>query len=191
MQRIWLLRQERRRSHQRDGGTHQCPPTPTPPYRFHSVKILHKYVLKEHLGPLTFALSALTSIMLLNYIAKNFGELVGKGLPWTAIAEFFLLSIPFTVALTMPMAVLVASLYAFSRLAAENEITALKASGIGLPRVLAPVMIAGLGVTVLMLLFNDQLLPRTNHMLAQLRNDIAQKKPTFALSRAGDQHAAR
>jgi lipopolysaccharide export system permease protein len=145
------------------------------------VKILHRYVLKEHLGPLTFALTALTSILLLQYIGKHFGELVGKGLPPFVIAEFFGLSIPLTVALTLPMAVLVATLYAFSRLAAENEITALKASGVSVITVLKPVLWAALGVTLVMVLFNDQVLPRSNHKLATLQRDIAQKKPTFGL----------
>ena len=103
------------------------------------MKILHRYVLKEHLGPLTFALTALTSLLLLQYIGKHFGQLVGKGLPTLVIAEFFGLSVPLTVALTLPMAVLVSTLYAFSRLAAENEITALKASGVSLATVLRPV----------------------------------------------------
>jgi lipopolysaccharide export system permease protein len=145
------------------------------------VKILHRYVLKEHLGPLTFALTALTSILLLQYIGKHFGELVGKGLPTLVIAEFFGLSIPLTVALTLPMAVLVATLYAFSRLAAENEITALKASGVSVVSVLEPVLWAALGVTLVMVVFNDQVLPRSNHRLATLQRDIAQKKPTFGL----------
>ena len=145
------------------------------------MKILHRYVLKEHVGPLTFALTALTSILLLQYIGKHFGELVGKGLPTLVIAEFFGLSIPLTVALTLPMAVLVATLYAFSRLAAENEITALKASGVSLVSVLKPVLWAALGVTVVMIGFNDQVLPRSNHRLAVLQRDIAQKKPTFGL----------
>jgi lipopolysaccharide export system permease protein len=145
------------------------------------VKILHRYVLKEHLGPLTFALTALTSILLLQYIGKHFGELVGKGLPTLVIAEFFGLSVPLTVALTLPMAVLVATLYAFSRLAAENEITALKASGVSLVSVLKPVLWAALGVTIVMVGFNDQVLPRSNHRLATLQRDIAQKKPTFGL----------
>ena len=138
-------------------------------------------MLKEHVGPLTFALTALTSILLLQYIGKHFGELVGKGLPAFVIAEFFALSIPLTVALTLPMAVLVATLYAFSRLAAENEITALKASGVSLRSVLKPVLWAALGVTVVMIGFNDQVLPRSNHKLAVLQRDIAQKKPTFGL----------
>ena len=145
------------------------------------MKILHKYVLKEHVGPLLFALSALTSLLLLNYVAKKFGDLVGKGLGANVIAEFFFLSVPFTIAMTLPMAVLVSVLYAFSRLASENEITALKASGVGMPRVLTPVLIAAAGVSALMIGFNDQVLPRANHRLRVLQGDIARKKPTFAL----------
>ncbi|HVF41345.1 MAG TPA: LptF/LptG family permease [Gemmatimonadaceae bacterium] len=145
------------------------------------MKILHKYVLKEHLGPLVFALTALTSLLLLQYIAKRFGELVGKGLPWSVIAEFLGLSVPLTVALSLPMAVLVSTLYAFSRLAAENEITAMKASGVSLRNVLTPVLFAAIGVTLFMVGFNDQVLPRANHKLRTLQGDIAQKKPTFGL----------
>jgi lipopolysaccharide export system permease protein len=145
------------------------------------VKILNRYVLREHAGPLTFALAALTSLLLLNYIAKNIGQLVGKGLPWTVITEFILLSLPLTVALTVPMAVLIAVLYAFSRLASENEITALKASGVSVGRVLIPVVIASCGIMFAMVAFNDQVLPRSNHRLRTLQSDIARKKPTFAL----------
>ena len=117
-------------------GSRGAAPSPYPLVTSNGhVRITSKYVLKEHLGPLTFSLGALTSLLLLNYIAKRFGDLVGKGLPWSTIGEFFMLSVPFTFAMTLPMAVLVAVLYAFSRLAAENEVTALKASGIGMPRV--------------------------------------------------------
>jgi lipopolysaccharide export system permease protein len=145
------------------------------------VKILTKYILREHLAPLVFALSALTSLLLLNYVAKQFGQLVGKGLDWKVIAEFLLLSVPFTVAMTLPMAVLVATLHAFSRMASENEITAFKASGISLPRLMVPVIIAAGFLTVAMVWFNDRVLPAANHRLTTLSNDIARKKPTFAL----------
>ncbi len=126
-------------------------------------------------------MTALTSLLLLQYIAKRFGELVGKGLPWSVIGEFLVLSLPLTIALSLPMAVLVATLYAFSRLASENEITAMKASGVSLRNVLTPVLWAALGITVFMVAFNDQILPRANHKLRTLQGDIAQKKPTFAL----------
>ena len=128
-----------------------------------------------------FALSALTSLLLLNYVAKQFGQLVGKGLDWRVIAEFLLLSVPFTVAMTLPMAVLVATLHAFSRMASENEITAFKASGISLPRLMVPVIVAAGFLTITMVWFNDRVLPAANHRLTTLSNDIARKKPTFAL----------
>ncbi|MBI2407927.1 MAG: LptF/LptG family permease [Gemmatimonadetes bacterium] len=144
------------------------------------MKITSKYILKEHVGPLVFALSALTSLLLLNYVAKKFGDLVGKGLPVRAIVEFFALSIPFTIAMTLPMAILVATLHAFSRLASENEITAYKASGVSMHRLVAPVLVAAMGFTVFMIWFNDQVLPRTNHQLATLTGDISRKKPTVA-----------
>ena len=145
------------------------------------MKLIQRYVLREHSGPFLFALSSLTSLMLLNYIAKRFGDLVGKGLPWGVIGEFFLLSIPFTVAMTLPMSILVAVLYSFSRLAAENEITALKASGVSMVRLIIPPLGAAFVMTLVMIAFNDQLLPRANHRLRQLQTDIANKKPTFAL----------
>ncbi|HJU89892.1 MAG TPA: LptF/LptG family permease [Gemmatimonadaceae bacterium] len=145
------------------------------------MRILTRYTLREHFGPLVFSLAALTSVLLLNQIAKQFGQLVGKGLPWSVIGEFFALTIPFIIAMTLPMAVLVSVLYAFSRLAAENEITALRASGVSLRRLLGPVFWGGLAMAAIMLFFNDQILPRTNHRLRTLQTDIARKKPTFAL----------
>lgn len=150
-------------------------------FDFAPVKLLDRYVLKEHAGPLVFALSALTALMLLNYIAKQFANLVGKGLPWSVIGEFFLLALPFTLAMTLPMAVLVATIYATSRLASENEVTAMKASGVDLAVVLRPVLASGAVIAGLMILFNDQVLPRANHRLRQLQTDIARKKPTFGL----------
>lgn len=145
------------------------------------MKIINRYVLREHFGPFVFALSALTSLLLLQYIARRFGDLVGKGLSWQIITEFFLLSIPFTLAMTLPMAVLVAVLYAFSRLASENEITALKAGGISTRSLLAPALVAATGLALFMLWFNDQLLSRANHELATLQMAILRTKPTFAL----------
>jgi lipopolysaccharide export system permease protein len=145
------------------------------------VKLLSRYVLREHVPPFVFALGALTGLMLLNQVARQFSNLVGKGLPWSVIGEFFGLSIPFIVAMTLPMAVLVGVLYAFVRLGADNEITALRASGINLGAVVRPVLLAGLGLVVVSFLFVDHVLPPSNHKLATLMVDIARKKPTFKL----------
>ena len=146
-----------------------------------TVRTLSRYLLRQHLAPLGFALTALTALMLLQQIAKQFGNLVGKGLPWGVIIEVFVLSIPFIVAVTLPMAVLVAVLHAFTRLAADNEITALAASGVSTWRVIAPVLGGATLVGALSFAWNDQVLPHSNHRLRTLQVDIQRKKPSFAL----------
>jgi len=146
-----------------------------------TVRILSRYILRQHIPPLGYALAALTCAMLVNQVAKQFGNFVGKGLPWSVIFEVFALSIPFIVAMTLPMAVLVAVLYTFSHLAADNEVTAMKASGISIGRALAPVLGGATLIGVIALLWNDQILPRSNHTLRTLLVDIQRKKPTFQL----------
>lgn len=145
------------------------------------MKILRRYILREHLAPFVAALSVLTGLMLLNQLAKRFGDLVGKGLPWYVIAEVFGLSVPFILAMTMPMAVLVAVLYTFSRLSGDNEITAMKAGGVSLTRLMLPVLLAATVLAAGMTAFNDRVLPESNHALRKLLSDIGRKQPTFEL----------
>src|SRR6059036_979490 len=146
-----------------------------------TVRILSRYILRQHIPPLLYALAALTFAMLVNQVAKQFGNFVGKGLPWGAIFEVFALSIPFIVAMTLPMAVLVAVMYTFSHLAADNEVTAMKANGISVGRILMPVLGGAALMSVISLFWNDQVLPRSNHTLRTLLVDIQRKKPTFQL----------
>jgi len=146
-----------------------------------SMRILSKYLLRQHVAPLVFALGGLTAFLMIQQIAKQFGSLVGKGLPWSVIFEVFVLSIPFIVAMTLPMAVLVAVLHTFTHLGADNEITAMKAGGVSLARMVAPVLGGAALVTLVSLVWNDQILPRTNHRLAMLQRDITRKKPSFSL----------
>ena len=79
------------------------------------------------------------------------------------------------------MAVLLAVLYAFSHLAADNEITAMRASGISVYQILAPVLAWGVFMSAFNFAFVDQVLPRSNARLRGLLIDIGRKKPTFEL----------
>ncbi len=145
------------------------------------MRLLSRYLLRELAGPFLFSLGALTSMLLLNQVAKRFGDLVGKGLSASVIAEVLLLSLPFIVALTLPMAVLVAVLYGFSHLAADSEITAMRASGISVGQMLRPVLLAGVLIAVLNFLFLDQVLPRSNARLRNLQMDIGRTTPTLTM----------
>jgi len=69
----------------------------------------------------------------------------------------------------------------YGNLAAENEITAMKASGISLYRMVFPVFVTALFLTVGMILYNNHVLPDSNHRLANLLSDIYKKQPTVEI----------
>ncbi len=145
------------------------------------MRLLRRHIIRSVAGPFFFSLGACTGLLLVNQLAKRFGDLVGKDLPTRVIVEVLLLSIPFIIALTLPMAVLVAILYGYSQLGADNEITAMRANGISVAQMIRPALLAGLALSVLSFLFVDQILPRTNARLGNLQRDIAEKRPAFQM----------
>lgn len=143
--------------------------------------ILIRYLVRSHIGPFLFSLTLLTGLLFLNTVAQRLDQLIGKGLPWTILVQFAALALPHTVALTLPMAVLVAVLYAFSDLTAENELTAMTGGGVNPVRILMPMVGIGVIFAGAMFLFNDLVLPEANHALKNLLVDISRKSPTFQL----------
>ena len=84
-------------------------------------------------------------------------------------------------ALAVPMAVLVATLMSFGRLSGDNEITILKSSGVSIYRIIRPALLFAFIITVLMILFNDKVLPDYNHKARAMFSSIRKKKPTLKL----------
>lgn len=145
------------------------------------MRTLTRYILRRHAGPFIFAVIGTTVLLLLDQVSKRFERLIGKDLEWTVIAEVFIYSIPFILAQTLPMAVLIAVLYVFSRMEGDFEITAIKASGIPLSRVMAPLLVCAVILAGGMTWFNNTILPQSNHHLQVLLRGIGRKTPTFNL----------
>jgi lipopolysaccharide export system permease protein len=145
------------------------------------MKVLTRYLLRSHIGPLIFAFVALTGVVLINTLARSMADLAGKGLPARVFFEFFILSLPANIALTLPMSVLVAVLFAFSQMAAENEITALRASGVDLRRMVLPLLLVASVIAGGMVWFNNEVLPAANYRWRLLMTDVAQTSPLLFL----------
>ncbi|MDZ7291662.1 MAG: LptF/LptG family permease [candidate division KSB1 bacterium] len=143
--------------------------------------ILSRYILREHIGPFFFGFSVITLIFLLNLLFRELSRILSKGLPWHVVLEFFALNMAWIVALAVPMAVLIATLMAFGRFSADNEVTAMKASGISLYRIISPVLVAAAVVAAGMIWFNNAVLPDFNHRARLLAGDIARKTPGVSI----------
>ena len=105
--------------------------------------------------------------------------IITRGLSVFTILEVFVLNLAWMLALSIPMAVLVATLMAFGRLSADNEILALKANGVSLYKLVLPVIITSILLGVGMIFFNNSVLPGANHKARLLMTDIHQKRPTL------------
>ena len=143
--------------------------------------ILHRYIIRRQAGPFLFSLLVITLLFLLNLAFRVLGRILSKGLEFTVVLEFFMLNLAWILALTIPMAVLTAVLMSFGALAGDNEITAMKASGVSLYRIITyNLIIAGL-LAFFLIWFNNAVLPNFNHRARMLAADINAKKPTLKL----------
>lgn len=145
------------------------------------MKIITKYTLKEFLPPFLLALLCFTSILLLDEIFRLTKLFVRKGISPRYLIELLIYVLPATVVVTLPMAALVGILLALGRLSTDNEITAMKAHGIGFHQILYPLLIITILLSVIDLGFMDYALPRGNVAYVELKRAISMRNPTFVL----------
>lgn len=137
------------------GGSHVTLPTRGQLLRGHAVAFASAFV-------------ALT-VALLVLAARNWmPEMIARGESATTIARMLLLSVPFTAALTIPMAVFIAVLYAFSRLGVAGVLTEAARVRDGVRRLVTPVLVAAIGVTMLSFIVTAEIVPRANERLAEV-----------------------
>ena len=145
------------------------------------MKILTRYILREHIGPFLFSLMILMFVFVTKFLVQYINRFIGKGLSVQTIMELIYLNLAWMLALAIPMSVLVASLMAFGRMSADNEIIILKSSGINIVQIVRPALLGAAVVMVFMIWFNDRVLPEFNHEARLLFQSISRKKPTLQL----------
>jgi len=146
------------------------------------LKVLPKYIVREHAGPFVMAMVVINALFILNVLFRDLGKFLSKGIALPVIVEFLFLNIAWMIALSVPMAVLTATIMAFGRLSAENEITAIKAGGIGFYQILPIILFWATLIAGGLIWFNNHVLPDFNHKARLLALDIARKKPMINLS---------
>ena len=145
------------------------------------MKIISRYIFLELIPPFFLGLFVFTFVMLTNALIRLLDLFITKGVGFGMTMKILGLSIPFLLVMTIPMSLLLAVLSAFSRFSSDSEITAMKASGISIHRMMPPVILLAFLTYAVSSFIYIGVLPNTNLMLKQLRYDIIRTKASVGI----------
>ncbi|MBF0504049.1 MAG: LptF/LptG family permease [Candidatus Omnitrophica bacterium] len=143
--------------------------------------ILRNYILKECLVPFVLSISVLTSVFLLGYLPQLANKVINDGISLTAMSHIFLYYIPILMGYTLPIACLITVILAFGHMSSENEILAMRASGIHLRRLLVPLFIVGVALSLLVYILNDRIIPAAYDAQTRILQETGSQNPAAML----------
>jgi len=143
------------------------------------LKKLDIFILKSYLGPLVLTFFIALFILVMQFLWKYVDDLVGKGLEWYVIAELMFYASSTFVPLALPLAILLSSLMTFGNLGENYELVAMKASGISLRRIMKPLVLLSIIISITAFVFSNDVLPSANLKFHSLLYDVRQQKLTL------------
>jgi len=141
------------------------------------MKRLHLYIIKSFIGPFFVTLVISLFVLLMQFLWVYLDELVGKGLEFSVILEFIVYTMAMLMTNALPLAMLLASIMTFGDLGENNELLAMKAAGISLYRIMKPVVVLSIFLSIGSFYFYNQVIPVSYKKLIALMSSIRQLRP--------------
>ena len=145
------------------------------------IKRIYTFMLQTYLPLFVMTLLICLFIIMMQFLWSHIDELVGKGLGLGVLAELFFYASLTMVPLALPLAVLLASLMTFGNLGESLELLAMKSSGISLLRIMKPLTVFIVALSVGVFFFQDDILPRANTKMYSLLLGIKHKSPELEI----------
>lgn len=145
------------------------------------MKKLDKLVLKTFWGPFVVTLSVVIFIFLMRIMIFYIDEFVSKDVGLSEYARLFFYFTLSTIPIALPLAVLLSSLMAFGNLGEFFELTAIKSAGVSIVRVMMPLFIITICISLFSFFFNDRTVPWANLKGFSLLYDIKTTKATLKI----------
>lgn len=145
------------------------------------VKRLYLFILETFLPLFFMTFFICLFIVMMQFLWRYIDDMVGKGLDIAVIAELFCYAALTMVPLALPLSILLASLMVFGNLGEHFELTAMKASGVSLLKIMSPLIILIGGVSVGAFFFQNDVLPKANVKMWTLLFSMRQKSPELEI----------
>lgn len=145
------------------------------------LKRLDRYMLLGFLGLFLMTFLICVFVLLMQFVWMHLEDLVGKGVAVSVLAEFFVYAVVTVVPLALPLAILLASLLLFGNLGEQVELTAMKAAGISLFRIMRPLLVMVLCLSAGAFYFSNNILPVSQTKLWTLIFSLREKSPEMEI----------
>jgi lipopolysaccharide export system permease protein len=145
------------------------------------MKRLYAYIIKSFIGPFVFTFFICIFVLLMQFLWRYLDDLVGKGLENEIIIELISYAAFSLVPLALPLAVLLASIMTFGNLGERLELLAMKASGVSLLKIMRPLIVLNLMITMMGFYLADQVIPITNAKFAALLWSVKEQRPEMII----------
>ncbi|MCA1745770.1 MAG: LptF/LptG family permease [Bacteroidales bacterium] len=140
------------------------------------MKKLHLFIFRSYTGPLIMTFFIAMFILVMQFLWRYVDDLVGKGLEWSVLLELLFYASLQVVPMALPLAILLASLMTFGNLGENYELTALKAAGVSLPRIMMPLIILTIVISGMAYAFSNNVLPVANLKLVSILHGIRETR---------------
>ena len=137
--------------------------------------LLDEYVLRAYATNLALSLAAFALLFLIFTFFELIGDIVRNGIALLIVGDYLFNLLPYIVSAVTPLCSLLAVLITFGSLNRSSELTAMKATGISLYRVVAPILVLAALLSVALFAFNESYLPDANRRQEALRAEIKGK----------------
>ncbi|HWW23816.1 MAG TPA: LPS export ABC transporter permease LptG [Edaphobacter sp.] len=144
-------------------------------FRIQFPLLLDDYIMREYATSLGLVLLSFTTLFLIFTFFELIGDIIRNRTPLVTVGDYLLNLIPFILYQVTPLCALVAVLVTFGALSKSSEITAMKATGTSLYRIVAPVLVVTLFISVGLFVFDEFYLPNANRRQEALRSVIKDK----------------
>ncbi|MBO4581520.1 MAG: LptF/LptG family permease [Bacteroidales bacterium] len=145
------------------------------------MKVTDKFLLKTYIGPFILTFMVMLFILLMQFLWKYVDDLVGKGLELFVLLKLLFYSAFTFVPLALPLSVLLSSLITFGNLSERNELTALKSAGIPLFRIMRPLTVFAVAISIVAFVFANNVVPVMSLKFTVLLHDIQAQKPALSI----------
>lgn len=144
------------------------------------MRTLNRYIVLDYLVIFLAALGLITFVMTVGALVKAV-DLIARGISPLLIVKFFFLNIPYILSFSMPISTLFAALLLFGRLSMDSEISAMKACGISLWRLTAPLILISILLSFICIYINCEVSPAAKHANRELLRTAGVDEPVNLL----------